>query len=42
LVLVAAKEYRFTPSEIKGKPVAVWVTIPFKFKLAEKKEPTTK
>ena len=40
--LDAAKEYRFTPAEIKGKPVAVWVTIPFKFKLADKKEATTK
>ena len=41
--LDAAKQYRFTPAEIKGKPVAVWVTIPFKYKLAEKmKEPTTK
>jgi TonB family protein len=40
--LDAAKEYRFTPAEIKGKPVAVWVTIPFKFKLADKKEPAKK
>ncbi len=40
--LDAAKQYRFTPAEIKGKPVAVWVTIPFKFKLAEKKETKTK
>jgi protein TonB len=40
--LDAAKQYRFTPAEIKGKPVAVWVTIPFKYKLAEKKETKAK
>ncbi len=40
--LDAAKEYRFTPAEIKGKPVSVWVTIPFKFRLADKKEAPAK
>jgi protein TonB len=39
--LDAARGYRFTPAEIKGKPVAVWITIPFKFKLADKKAPPT-
>ena len=40
--LDAAKEYRFKPAEIKGEPVSVWVTIPFKFKLADKKETKAK
>jgi protein TonB len=35
--LDAAKGYRFKPAEIKGEPVSVWVTIPFKFKLQDKK-----
>lgn len=29
----AAWQFRFTPGKIKGKPVACWVSIPFKFKL---------
>ncbi|MCX6138766.1 MAG: TonB family protein [Ignavibacteriales bacterium] len=33
----AAMKWRFTPAMLKGKPVAVWVTIPFKYKL--NKEP---
>jgi len=31
----AAKEFRFTPAQLKGQPVAVWVTFPFKFKIAK-------
>ncbi|MFH0988719.1 MAG: energy transducer TonB [bacterium] len=31
----AAKKYQFSPAKIAGKPVAVWVTIPFKFRLAK-------
>jgi TonB family protein len=35
----AAKGFVFTPALINGKPVSVWVTVPFKFKLApERKE----
>ncbi|MFA6540914.1 MAG: TonB family protein [Bacteroidota bacterium] len=29
----AAMKWKFTPGVLQGKPVAVWVTIPFKFKL---------
>ena len=36
----AAMKWKFEPAILKGKPVAVWVTIPFKFKLdAEKHQP---
>ena len=35
----AAKQFLFEPAQIKGKPVDVWVSIPFKFRLAEKKPP---
>jgi TonB family protein len=34
--LDAAKQFQFTPASKDGKPVAVWVSVPFKFKLAEK------
>jgi len=34
----AARQFLFEPAQIKGKPVDVWVSIPFKFRLAEKKE----
>lgn len=34
----AAQKFRFTPGYIKDKPVDVWVSVPFKFKLAEKRE----
>ena len=37
--LDAAWEFRFTPGYIKDKPVDVWVSVPFKFRLAEKREP---
>ncbi len=32
----AARQYEFAPATAAGKPVAVWVTVPFKFKIAEK------
>jgi TonB family protein len=36
----AAMKWKFEPAILKGQPVDVWVTIPFKFKLdAEKYEP---
>lgn len=38
--IAAAKQFIFEPALIKGKPVDVWVSIPFKFRLAEKKPPT--
>ena len=31
-VLLAYK-YKFTPARMNGKPVAVWVTIPFRYRL---------
>jgi TonB family protein len=34
--LSALKQWKFTPAQMKGKTVAVWVTIPFKFKLSTK------
>ena len=38
----AARQFRFTPAYIKDKPVDVWVSVPFRFKLAEGREaPTT-
>jgi TonB family protein len=33
----AVKQFTFTPALIKHQPVEIWVSIPFKFKLAEKK-----
>jgi TonB family protein len=32
----AARQFEFEPAMIKGKPVAVWVSVPFAFKLADK------
>jgi len=32
----AAKQFLFTPAYIKGKPVPVWVSVPFAYKLADK------
>jgi TonB family protein len=29
----AAMKWKFTPAVMKGKPVAVWVSVPFKFKM---------
>jgi protein TonB len=37
----AARQWKFDPAKIQGKPVAVWVTIPFQFRLmtgSEKKK----
>lgn len=33
----AAKQFLFTPAYMNNGPVAVWVSVPFKFKLADKK-----
>lgn len=33
----AAKQFLFTPAYMNNGPVAVWVSIPFRFKLADKK-----
>lgn len=33
----AAKQWTFKPATIKKQPVEIWVSIPFKFKLADKK-----
>ena len=32
----AARQFRFTPAYIGGKPVDVWVSVPFRFRLGEK------
>jgi TonB family protein len=32
----AANQFLFTPAYLKDKPVSVWVSVPFKFKLADK------
>lgn len=32
----AVKQWKFSPAQMQGKPVAVWVTIPFRFKLSTK------
>jgi periplasmic protein TonB len=34
----AARKWTFTPAMLNGKPVAVWVAIPFNFKLDHKKK----
>jgi TonB family protein len=33
----AAKQFLFTPAYVKDKPVSVWVSVPFSYKLADKK-----
>jgi TonB family protein len=33
----AAKQWTFKPATIKKQPVQIWVSLPFKFKLSEKK-----
>jgi len=38
--IAAARQFRFNPAMIKGKPVDVWVAVPFKFRIAEKPEPS--
>jgi TonB family protein len=32
--LEAARQWRFKPAMAKGKPIAVWVSVPFRFKIA--------
>ena len=32
----ALKQWKFSPAQMQGKPVAVWVTIPIRFKLSTK------
>jgi TonB family protein len=32
----AARQFEFAPASVNGKPVSIWVTVPFKFKLADK------
>jgi protein TonB len=32
----AGKQWKFKPALIDGKPVAVWITVPFRFKLSAK------
>jgi TonB family protein len=34
----AAKQFLFTPAYVKDKPISVWVSVPFAYKLADKKE----
>ncbi|HLP16713.1 MAG TPA: energy transducer TonB [Bacteroidota bacterium] len=38
----AAMQWKFKPAILKDKPVAVWITIPFKFKLAHEPKPDGK
>jgi TonB family protein len=40
--LEAARQFRFTPGKIKGKPVDVWVSVPFRFMTHVEKPDTTK
>ncbi len=32
----AARQFEFAPATVGGKPVSVWVSVPFKFRIAEK------
>jgi TonB family protein len=32
----AARQFEFDPATARGKPVSMWVTVPFKFKIADK------
>lgn len=34
----AAKQWKFNPAVLNGKPIKVWVTVPFKFKLDNSKQ----
>ena len=36
----AARQFRFTPAKIKGQPVDIWVSVPFRFKTSTSTEPT--
>ena len=33
----AGMQWLFKPASVNGKPIQVWVSVPFKFKLADKK-----
>lgn len=33
----AAKQWTFKPATVKARPVSIWVAIPFRFKLGDKK-----
>jgi hypothetical protein len=35
---IAMKQWKFSPAQMQGRPVAVWVTIPIRFKLSTVKE----
>jgi TonB family protein len=39
--LEAARQWRFTPAMYDGKPVSIWVTIPFRFRLEVRKTEKT-
>jgi hypothetical protein len=39
--LASVNEWKFTPAQMQGKPVAVWITVPFKFKLSKDKKKIT-
>jgi TonB family protein len=34
--LEAARQWRFKPALMKGKPISTWVSVPFRFKIADK------
>ncbi len=38
--LTSVHQWKFTPAQMQGKPVAVWITIPFRFKLSGEKGKT--
>jgi hypothetical protein len=38
----AAQAWKFTPAVLKGEPVRIWVSVPFRYKLAEAPVPTKK
>jgi TonB family protein len=40
--LASVNQWKFTPAQMQGKPVAVWITIPFRFKLSEDKNSANK
>jgi TonB family protein len=37
----AIKQWKFSPAQLQGKPVAAWVTVPFHFKLSGEREDTS-
>jgi TonB family protein len=39
--VAAVRQWKFTPAQMQGKLVAVWVTIPFKFKLSGEDKKTS-